>query len=400
MIRFITMNAPARRQLLRRCPSFSSGSSASGKCNRKFWFGRIIVSSSSYHLPRCDASKKARISGFFRKYFGFGYLVGKTTGSSDYIYERITKYNPEKHFNEVISNHLIGKIPAGKTEMVSTRPHRAKTSVPEFASCKRVGVTDILEWIGRESGVDQDLLHAADRATAEKILSIARYWSANPGKTIPFIEEWQISHDIPYQDGISQDGCYALMKAIGTDAGMRQKFFCARADRMPSKSSIAFDSTTISSYSENQIEARHGYNKNGDGLKCVKLLTQYCLETGQPIAYARQPGNIPDVISIVNASTQLSVFGMEKPMFVMDAGFYSEDIMLTPAYSHIKFLVAGKLSASWIKSEFDKILSSICQLSNNCPLTRACTERQSRFDIISGGSERVPVAMPRKEMWW
>jgi hypothetical protein len=250
--------------------------------------------------------------------------------------------------------------------MISTRPRRTKTSVPEFASCKRVGVTDILEWIGRESCVDQDILHVADRATAEKILSIARYWTANPGKTIPFIEEWQINHGIPYRDGISQDGCYALMKAIGTDADMRQRFFRARANRAPSKSSIAFDSTTVSSYSENQIEARYGY-KSDDGLKSVKLLTQYCLETGQPIAYARQPGNIPDVISVINAGTQLSVFGMEKPMFVMDAGFYSEDNTLTLIRGHIKFLVAGKLGVSWIKSEFDGILSSLCQLSDNCP---------------------------------
>ncbi|MDR2356881.1 MAG: transposase [Oscillospiraceae bacterium] len=294
--------------------------------------------------------------------------VNVKRGNGDiYIYERTTKYNPEKRFNEVISSHLVGKIPAGKTEMVSTRPRRAKASVPKLASSKRIGVACILEWIGRESGIDQDLLHATDRTTAEKILSIARYWNANPGKTIPYIEEWQINHDIPYRDGISQDGCYALMKAIGTDADMQQKFFRARADRVPSKSSIAFDSTTVSSYSENQIEARYGYNKSDDGLKSVKLLTQYCLETGQPIAYARQPGNIPDVISIINASKQLSVFGMEKPMFVMDAGFYSEDNMLTLIRSHIKFLVAGKLNASWIKSEFDGILNSISQLSNHCP---------------------------------
>ena len=89
----------------------------------------------------------------------------------------------------------------------------------------------------------------------------------------------------------------------------------ARANRSPSKSSIAFDSTTVSTYSDNQIEARYGYNKSGDGLKTVKLLTQYCLDTGQPIAYSRQPGNIPDVISVINAVEQLSVFGIGEAHF-------------------------------------------------------------------------------------
>ncbi len=57
------------------------------------------------------------------------------------------------------------------------------------ASAKRVGVTDILDWIGKESGIDQDLYNATDKATASKIISLARYWVSNPGRTIPHFEE-------------------------------------------------------------------------------------------------------------------------------------------------------------------------------------------------------------------
>jgi transposase len=224
-----------------------------------------------------------------------------------------------------------------------------------------------LDWVGKKSGIDQDLLNSTDRATAEKVLSIARYWTANPGKTMPYIEEWQITHEIPYADGLSQDSCYLLMKTIGADAQLRQKFFKARADRAPSKASVAFDSTTVSSYSENQIEARYGYNKSDDGLKTIKLLTQYCLDTCQPVAYAKQPGNIPDVISVINAGEQLSALGMEKPLLVMDAGFYSEESISALVRSHLKFLIAGKIGVNWIKSVFEANLDSMRQLSNGCP---------------------------------
>ena len=291
----------------------------------------------------------------------------KRSNGDTYVYERIIKYNPEKRFNEVISSQLIGKIPAGKAEISTTRPRRGKSHAIQTASCKRVGVASILDWVGKESGVDQDLFEATDRATAEKILTIARFWIANPGKTIPHIEEWQISHEIPYADGMSQDNCYLLMKTIGADAELRQKFFKARADRSPSKASVAFDSTTVSSYSENQIEARYGYNKSGDGLKTVKLLTYYCLDTSQPVGYSRQPGNIPDVISVINAGKQLSVLGMEKPLLVMDAGFYSEENMSILIHSHHKFLIAGKSGAVWIESLFEAHLQSMQQLSNCCP---------------------------------
>jgi transposase len=291
----------------------------------------------------------------------------KRNNGDIYVYERIIKYNPEKRFNEVVSSQLIGKIPAGSTEVAPTRPRRNKLDALRTASCKRVGVTDILDWIGKESGIDQDLLSSTDRATAEKVLSIARYWTANPGKTMPYIEEWQITHEIPYKDGMSQDSCYLLLKAIGADAQLRQKFFKARADRAPSKASVAFDSTAVSSYSENQIEARYGYNKSDDGLKTIKLLTQYCLDTCQPVAYSKQPGNIPDVISVINAGEQLSALGMEKPMLVMDAGFYSEDSMSTLVRSHLKFLIAGKIGVKWIESVFEANFDSMQQLSNCCP---------------------------------
>ena len=33
----------------------------------------------------------------------------KRNNGDIYVYERITKYNPQKHFNEVVSSQLIGK---------------------------------------------------------------------------------------------------------------------------------------------------------------------------------------------------------------------------------------------------------------------------------------------------
>ncbi len=283
-----------------------------------------------------------------------------------YVYERITKYNPEKHYNEVIKSRLIGKIPYGQNEMVPTRPKKRPVAAVSAKSF-RIGATDILEWIGTESGIDQDLLCSTDKATALKILSIARYWTANPGRTIPYFEEWQINHRIPYPEGMSANACYDLMHEIGTDADLAQKFFRARAERVPSRPSVAFDSTTVSSYSGNQIEARYGYNKAGDGLKTVKLLTQYCVETGQPVAYYRQPGDIPDVVSVANACDQLSMLGMERPMLVMDRGFYSEANICILVRRHIKFLMRGEIDTKWIRPELDQQMGSIQQLANACP---------------------------------
>ena len=284
-----------------------------------------------------------------------------------YVYEVTTLYNPEKRYNEHVSSKLLGKKSSVGAELIPTRPRKAPGTAGVTASRKTVGVTDILEWIGRESGIDDDVLSSADKGTALKIISIARFWMANPDKTIRRIEEWQISHTIPYQEGMSEDTCYLLMKLLGQDITISQKYFGYRASHAPSKASVAVDSTTVSSYSELLNDVRFGYNKDGNGLAAVKMLTLFSLSDHQPIAFSRQPGNIPDVISVLNALKQLSVLGMDKPLLVLDGGFFSEENILGFLRAHTKFLMRGQLNSKWILPELEPLFSKMEVPSHACP---------------------------------
>ena len=284
-----------------------------------------------------------------------------------YIYEVTTKYNPEKRYNEHVSSRLLGKIPSGEKEMIATRPRRSPGKGVGTASRVNVGATDILEWVGKQSGIDADLFASADKGTAEKLISIARFWLANPDKTIRRIEEWQINHRIPYEDGLSEDMCYRLMKDMGLDISVSQKYFQYRASHAPSRASVAVDTTTLCSYSENLNDVRHGYNKDGNGLATVKLLTLFGTSDHQPIAFYRQPGNIPDVISVLNAIKQLSVLGMSKPLVVLDGGFFSEANILEFIHARTKFLMRGQLDGKWIFPELNEVFDDIEKPSNMCP---------------------------------
>ena len=120
----------------------------------------------------------------------------RQANGSVYIYEVTTLYNPVKRYNEHVSSKLLGKK-AADGSIISTRPRKSSADAVLTASRKTVGVTDILEWIGKASGIDDDLLSSTDKGTSQKVISIARFWMANPDKTIRRIEEWQISHTIP-----------------------------------------------------------------------------------------------------------------------------------------------------------------------------------------------------------
>jgi hypothetical protein len=88
---------------------------------------------------------------------------------------------------------------------------------------------------------------------------------------------------------VTEDVYGKLFKDVGRNEEGVQCYFSARAARLGGSPVLAFDSTTISTYSENQSEARKGLNKDGDGLNTIKLLTLYSVKVREPMAFAKQP---------------------------------------------------------------------------------------------------------------
>ncbi len=285
-----------------------------------------------------------------------------------YVYERITAYDKKTQKSVTISQKLKGKILAGTLELIPTRPKKKRAESTSIqATRKHTGLTDILEWIGRESGIDSNLLSSFGIAKGQKIASIARYWTATDGQSLPRIEGWQRMHDLPYASGISEDVYGTLFRSIGLNESSVQSYFYERASRLTKSSVIAFDSTTISTYSENLHDARQGFNKDGDGLNTIKLLTLYSVKDREPIAFAKQPGNIPDVISIQNTLSQLKALDLPKPLIVTDNGYYSEKNMLQFSLKNIKFLTLVDPKIKWVSSAIDSVRDTISDAENSCP---------------------------------
>ena len=318
-----------------------------------------------------------------------------------YVYERVTAYNPETRKTETVSERLKGKIKAGETAIVATRPKRRGGDAPPDATRRRTGTADILQWVGAESGIDRDVLGSFARGDAEKMLSIARYLVATGGNSLARMEAWQVMHEMPYAEGISEDVYCELFGRVGRDESGIQDYFARRASALSSSPVLAFDSTTISTYSENQSEARQGFNKDRDGLDTIKLLTLYSVKDREPIAFAKQPGNIPDVISVENALKQVRCLGLDKPMIVTDNGYYSHDNMMEFALRNMKFLMLADPDVKWVRSVVDSLRDEVAKASRICPFdirvrgestslmhdfTR--TRKRSRNGVAAGAQER------------
>jgi len=296
-----------------------------------------------------------------------------------YVYERITAYNEKTKKTYTVSQKLKGKIKAGTLEIVPTRPKKRKGEERVTnATRQHTGLTDILEWVGKASGIDDDVCASFSQGDAEKMLSIARYWIGSGGNTLPRLESWQVMHPLPYQEAITEDVYGKLFKDVGRNEDGVQKYFSARAVRLGESPVLAFDSTTISTYSENQSEARRGFNKDGDGLNTIKLLTLYSVKAREPMVFSKQPGNVPDVISIENTLTQLKCFNLEKPLIVTDNGYYSQKNMMEFALRNVKFLTLVDPNIIWVREMIDELRTTIEGMSSTCPFDPSICGATSR----------------------
>lgn len=293
-----------------------------------------------------------------------------------YVIERQTQYDPVKKYNVVISSRIIGKIPKGQETMVATRSKRrskgkvSNSAMPPIvvsASRKKVGMMDIIDHIGKASGIDDAVYNNTDPGTARKILSLARYLLATNGQTLPGITAWQYTHPLPYEDGMSEDTYHELFGQVGRDETLMQNFFASRLEGLDGKTLLAYDSTTISTYSSQISEARYGFNKAHDGRETVKLLALYSVGTRQPVAFTKQPGNQPDVITVENALKQLSAIGIDKAEIITDNGYYSEKNLAALLHAHFGFITLVKTSIKWVRQELDAHLDDFRSTSSACP---------------------------------
>lgn len=298
----------------------------------------------------------------------------KQKNGDAYVYEREYRYDPVTKRNVRLSNKLIGKIRAGTTEIVPTRPKRQNgisaaqsgSASPVSASRQSDILAGILDWAALESGLEMDLLGSMSEGDALKTASLARFWTVTRNGTIPEVETWQLTHPIPYQEGLSADVCYKLFTDLGLDESARQSLFQKRAERLGDHPMIAYDSTTVSTWSELLEEARYGFNKDKDGRKTVKYLMLYAVDTMQPVAFAKQSGNLPDVTSIGRAIAQLAVLGVSKPQLVTDCGYYSESSLAELCWAGMDFITLAK-PCRWLSQIIEEVRDSIQEPQNADP---------------------------------
>lgn len=165
---------------------------------------------------------------------------------------------------------------------------------------------DIIDYIGKSSGIDNAVYDSTDQGTAQKLLSLSRYLLATDGQSFPGITAWQYTHPLPYEHGLSEDVYHGLFEQVGHNESLMQSFFASRLTVQ-----MAQHYWRMIPQPFTPIWAR--YPKPGTGsTRCMTALQQSSSYRCIPLIPDSQwrsqssPGNQPDVITIENALKQLN----------------------------------------------------------------------------------------------
>lgn len=278
-----------------------------------------------------------------------------------YAYESVSHWDKEKKQSRA-TRVLIGRVDVTTGEIVPTDGRRklketeavlqrGPTSA-EHTSRAFYGATYLFDAIGNKLGITQDLKQSFP-SIYRQILSIAYYLILEGSTPLFRFEKWSSLHVHPYGKNIVSQRSSEVFSAISEEA--KNNFFRLQGKRRLEKEYWAYDTTSVSSYSEQLAQVQYGNNKEDDRLPQINLAMVFGEESNLPFYYRKLAGNIPDSKTVRNLLADLDVLGFSNVKLVMDRGFFSKDNVNGLFKEHLKFLMSVKMSLLFIRRELDKI---------------------------------------------
>ena len=281
------------------------------------------------------------------------YQKNKKTGVT-YAYESISYWDKEKQQSRA-KRKCIGRVDPETNKIIPTRKRKAQTvetkaksgvaPVTLFAR-KFYGATYLFGRIGEESGVVDDL-KTCFPDHFRQILSVAYYLIMEDRNPLSRFPRWAVIHQHPYGSVISSQRSSDLFASITEEA--RQRFFRLQGKRRTDREYLAYDTTSVSSYSQCLRQVRYGKNKDHEHLPQINLALLFGQQSRLPFYYRKLAGNIPDVKTLKKLLADMDTLDHKKFKVVLDRGFFSASNINDLYKHHMKFLIAAKLSLKIVK---------------------------------------------------
>lgn len=212
------------------------------------------------------------------------------------------------------------------------------TSAPEIvkaADRRFFGAGYLLDHVGRGTGVERDI-GLSFSELKEQIIALV-YFLVQEGESAVYrFPRWALCHWHPLKYAMGSQSISRLFGAV-TEEG-KLDFFRRQTKRRLEKEYLAYDTTSISSYSELLKQVKYGRNKDGERLPQINLAMVFGEKSGLPVYFRKLPGNINDATTLRKLIIDAAFLDLVKVKLVWDMGFYSAKNVNELYHGHIKFV--------------------------------------------------------------
>lgn len=239
------------------------------------------------------------------------YIVEQKINGRIYLYEAESYWDKEKKQARQRRRYLGVKDPktgAPKTPRKGVTP-KAVANFGEIwlmrKLAERTGLTEVLEKAFDDDGKKLFDLACYD-ALEEKGFHLYREWAESA---------WGVNGDLRTSQDISR--LFANLDERST-----KHFQNLWLRKHGKRKAVAFDITSISSYSDGMSDVEWGHNRDGEALPQINLGLAVNCESGIPVSYRTYPGSIPDVSVLKRLVAEFSTQCVLSEM-ILDRGFHS-----------------------------------------------------------------------------
>jgi len=238
------------------------------------------------------------------------YQTNKKTGIS-YAYESISFWDKKKKQSRA-KRKCIGRLDPETQKIISTRKRKTpvlyekakRGPVPITRTTRSFyGATYLFDCIGEDTGVEEDL-KACFPESYRQILSIAYYLILEDKNPLSRFPHWAALHRHPHGNIISSQRSSELFASITEED--KQRFFWLQGKRRMDKEYLAYDSTSISSYSKCLRQVRYGKNKDHEHLAQINLTLLFGQQSRLPQSDPALWTTIPSALLLPEAGGEHS----------------------------------------------------------------------------------------------
>lgn len=287
----------------------------------------------------------------------------KKQNNSQYVYYYLSFYRNDEGSSRNKAA-LIGRLDEESNKLIpNDKYYELFGGNPscEYEGTFCVGYTAVLDKVTRDLGLDT-ILGTNSPSLSKDILTVAGY-AIREGACMSYIDDYMNKHYC-FGSGAFLNSKRTSELFSNIDSEERKGFFSDWIKKCAENDYIAYDVTSISTYSNGIIEAEYGYNRDHEKLKQINIGMFTATKSKLPVYYENYNGSLTDKINLEYVLENAKDVGINSAKLVMDGGFFDEERLKKLASTEHIFTVGMPSTLDASKKLLDTYRSEVYSITN------------------------------------